>query len=1271
MNCQGLGAINSKKRRDVMNYLRDKSYSIICLQDTHFTPAMNNFVRSEWGYEAYFSSYSSQSRGVAILFKNNFEFTIHSKYKDESGNILILDFTVENQRITLVNLYAPNRDDPDFFSHVKEEALKLGNQNIIMVGDWNLILNPELDCKNYKHVNNPTARRLVLELMSELDLCDVWREENPDTLKFTWRRKHKDNTVQMGRLDFFLVSGTLLSRCLEEKISPGYRTDHSLVSLTLRTHKTNKQRTFWKFNNSLLRSKEYADEIKNVIKSVKSQYAATPFNPEVVGDLDNREYQSTLDDQLFLEILLLEIRGKTIAFSSAKKREKQATIKAITKEIERLESSEVIDENLYDQILIKKEQLKSLREEELWGALIRSKVRWIEEGEKPTKYFCNLESRHFISKRMSSLIGNCGQEITEANEILSEVKDFYERLYSSREESIEEVDLEERLHADTPKLSTDKAQQLDGPILYEEATRTLKGMKNNKSPGTDGFTVEFLKFFWKDLAAFIIKSINCGFEKGRMSVTQREGVITCIPKGNKSKKFLKNWRPISLLNVIYKIASGAIANRVKSVLPEIISHDQCGFMANRSIGDNIRLVYDTLKYAESTQSSGILLLIDFEKAFDSISHSFLMRTLEYFNFGVSIRKWIEILNRDVNARVQVNGTISPSFFIQRGCRQGDPLSPYLFLICSEILAHMLRQNDRIRGYFVKEVEVKICQYADDTSIFLDGSEESFEYCIGTILEYAKYSGLAMNFEKTKAIWLGHLNTIGQCFSKYDFEWNPNVFTILGIDFRRNLHNIADENISKKIPEMEKQLNVWAKRDLTPLGKAVILKSLNIAKIVHILMSLPNPNQKLLKEIQSLYFKFLWGGKPDKIKRIVATQRLENGGLGMVNINKFNEALKVSWLRRLLNNEVNMPWKRVLQCMSPNIFDILNAGPIYAEKMSLKLQNPFWSDVLNSYVNFAHSVPIKTSLEFSSQSFLYNKDFRIDKRVITEQTLIDKGVVYIHQLQNQGQYLTYEEFKNKYNIKLNFLLYTAIINVIKATERQLAPTNMSGNTLPYQKPIHMILNSKKGSQIFYRSMISVDFIPPGVKKWYNTLSTPVVGEWKSYFRNLINATGDTKLRWFQFRLLHNILTTNRSASKFIQDQNDKCEFCKVHSETIHHLFLKCGITRRFWTDLSNMLNANNTHGLKTTLDDTLILFGETQEQYKNTTLNFLLILAKHFIYKSKVQKTKPNLQHFKHILTHRYEVENQIQQTYKSNPIDPWAIFRHCVSNDINTDSQNT
>ena len=93
---------------------------------------------------------------------------------------------------------------------------------------------------------------------------------------------------------------------------------------------------------------------------------------------------------------------------------------------------------------------------------------------------------------------------------------------------------------------------------------------------------------------------------------------------------------------------------------------------------------------------------------------------------------------------------SPWFHLERGCRQGDPISPYLFLLCAEILAHMIRQNDRIKGYFISEIETKLTQFADDTNLFLDGSKESFEYCVQTILEYAKYSGLNMNSNKT---WL--------------------------------------------------------------------------------------------------------------------------------------------------------------------------------------------------------------------------------------------------------------------------------------------------------------------------------------------------------------------------------------------------------------------------------------------------------------------------------------------------------------------------------------
>ena len=148
-------------------------------------------------------------------------------------------------------------------------------------------------------------------------------------------------------------------------------------------------------------------------------------------------------------------------------------------------------------------------------------------------------------------------------------------------------------------------------------------MKNNKSPGSDGFTSEFLKFFWKDLKVFVIGSLNYGYSLGSLSVTQKQGIITCLPKGDKSRHFLKNWRPISLLNTVYKIGSGVIANRIKKVLPTLINNDQTGFIAGRYIGGNIRLLFDIMEYAEENDIPGLFLLIDFEKAFDSISWNFL------------------------------------------------------------------------------------------------------------------------------------------------------------------------------------------------------------------------------------------------------------------------------------------------------------------------------------------------------------------------------------------------------------------------------------------------------------------------------------------------------------------------------------------------------------------------------------------------------------------------------------------------------------------------
>ena len=159
---------------------------------------------------------------------------------------------------------------------------------------------------------------------------------------------------------------------------------------------------------------------------------------------------------------------------------------------------------------------------------------------------------------------------------------------------------------------------MNGKISVDEMTKYLKKCKNNVSPGSSGFTNEFYKFFWRDIKYFVINSVDYAFDHGRLSLSQSLGIISIIPKGEKDKRFLTNWRPLTLLNTLYKLISGCIAERIKPALTRIVHPDQKGFVAGRYIGEAIRTTYDIMQYAKVNNLPGLLLTIDFEKAYYSI-----------------------------------------------------------------------------------------------------------------------------------------------------------------------------------------------------------------------------------------------------------------------------------------------------------------------------------------------------------------------------------------------------------------------------------------------------------------------------------------------------------------------------------------------------------------------------------------------------------------------------------------------------------------------------
>ena len=241
--------------------------------------------------------------------------------------------------------------------------------------------------------------------MENFDLIDIWRELNPERKRYTWRRT---TPVQQSRLDFFLVSETLSLFVSDADIISGYKTDHSLITLTLSFRKSLPKNTFWKFNASLLKDKMYIDEINNLIYNVLREYAATPYSAEGINYANKNEMHFTISDQLLLDVMLMKIRGKTISYASYKTRKNKEMEERLDKKINELEKNLILTEEQKTELNESKESLTKIREKRMEGVLIRSKARWIEDGEKITKYFCGLEKRNYINKSMNKLINTKG-----------------------------------------------------------------------------------------------------------------------------------------------------------------------------------------------------------------------------------------------------------------------------------------------------------------------------------------------------------------------------------------------------------------------------------------------------------------------------------------------------------------------------------------------------------------------------------------------------------------------------------------------------------------------------------------------------------------------------------------------------------------------------------------------------------------------------------------------------------------------------------------------
>ena len=599
-NAQGLKSPN--KRRKVLNWAYRKNFDIMAIQESHFLNSDLREWEETWPGVIRASEGTNNSRGVTFLISKKLEHTIEGSYQDEEGRWLILDIQINKIRYTIANYYGPNDDNPIHIEEMIGKIEELANTHTIIGGDFNFVFDLAMDKLNGNKTTNFKCRNSVKNWMNEAHIQDIWRIKNPKKRQYTWSLNHKPPI--MCRLDFFLVSENINGIYKNCDIVPGYRSDHSCITLNLEVNEETRGRGFWKFNSDLLTDVEFKTEVKQVIKDIA------------------RHNEPCEADTLW-DTMKCAIRGTCISHSVKIKKAKEKTLINSTLNIQRLEETkieELTGNNNSDRLMeIEAELMKERRtideaiEKDTQAAAMRSKCDWYEAGDSNSKLFLNLEKSRSEQKCIRRLMKDNGTITTDAKEILKEEYSYYNKLYTSTKGLHPSTDNseDEMYNTASPKIDEDHHDNLTADIREEEIWKIIKTNPPNKSPGIDGFTNEFYIEFWDDIKYYLIQSFRTSLEKGYLSTTQRRGVISMIPKAGKDLDRLKNWRPITLLNQDYKILAKLMANRCKKLMPSIIATDQSGFVENRFIGCNIIRLQNLMDLCEEEGIDGILLNLDF------------------------------------------------------------------------------------------------------------------------------------------------------------------------------------------------------------------------------------------------------------------------------------------------------------------------------------------------------------------------------------------------------------------------------------------------------------------------------------------------------------------------------------------------------------------------------------------------------------------------------------------------------------------------------------
>ena len=807
-------------------FVRDlavRSGGIVCLQETHCERV------GFWPNECQVASYgSNRGRGCCILFPSGVSFS--SCLTDDEGRVCSATVGTGSARFRIVCVYAPNNEGQrrKFFTGELLRHCSTSDDNIV-VGDFNCVRSLRLDHTS-RHTTVTGGYDQLYDTYSAFGLKDAFRSKYPDVEHCTWT--NRAGTVG-GRLDRFYIP----TRCQAYRYETSHVavSDHRLLTLVISDPDfglaPSRGEYYWKCNVATIEDRSFQAEFRSAFKW---WLGLRPLFESVSGWWERIK--------VFIKFFVMRFSARTAQLD----RDIQRTLERELAGLDSLRDAELVCQ-LKQRILAgERARAETVR--------IQSRVQDVSSGDRPTAYFYRTLREKRSAQRIDRVVDSSGRAHSDMDSIKSVYHEFYTSLYTRHQVSDDSWQpIAALFDPVTDRLDQPAVDSLVGSEPFDTGivVSVIKCRKRNRSPGPDGLPAEFYKEFSDVLAPVLRDLYNEISRDGVAPRSMRSGITVLLPKsGDQSNP--ANKRPITLLNVDYKILARCVGDVLAPMLKPVVSATQTCSVPGRSMVDNLVLLRDiqaSVFGAEGTRqdrSFGFVSL-DQRKAFDLVNQGLLFDVLERLNVPASLLSVVRAVYTNAHTRIMLNGFLTDPVRLERGVRQGCPLSPLLYVVYIELLVRSIDRSRGLTGYPLPGLQrpLKCLAYADD--ILAVCPVDEFGLLFDVVRDFAARTGSDLNFDKTKVMCRGQ--------SAWP-QFQVSMLRVCGIYYSVDPGEDGAYNFGRALTKLQRRVRVFEKLHLSLPGKVLSVQTV-LYPLFHLAARVyPAPAQVIRAAVQCV-FKFIW------------------------------------------------------------------------------------------------------------------------------------------------------------------------------------------------------------------------------------------------------------------------------------------------------------------------------------------------------------------------------------------------------------------------------